>query len=55
MNDQQNQRLTYLSWRDMRFAIQESLVKPFGYLDKEEKRPMGILNHLYKMKMSTDT
>jgi hypothetical protein len=43
----------------MRFAIQDSLVKPFKYLSnqkqdltgfKEHEKPVGIFNHLYYMK-----
>ena len=37
----------YLDWRDMRFAIQDSLTRPYGCV---KDRPVGILNHLYKMK-----
>lgn len=50
-NDEQLQRLEYLAWRDMRFAIQDSLVRKPGYVDEStKKKPIGILNHLYKMK-----
>ena len=50
-NSQLVQKEVYGDWRDLRFAIQESLVKPWGYADAKKTRPIGILNHLYYMKM----
>jgi hypothetical protein len=38
----------YLNWRELQFALHHSLVTPYDYtLDGV---PLGIMNHLYKMK-----
>ena len=49
--DELVKRMTYLNWRDMQFAIQHSLTTPWRYAD-HDGRPIGILNHLYEMKMN---
>jgi len=53
-NDEQIQRLEYLNWRDMRFATQDSLVRKHDYVDAAKKKPIGILNHLYKLKYGVE-
>jgi hypothetical protein len=45
---QELDRDIYLGWRDFQFAVHHSLVTPFGY--GPERRPIGIMNHLYKMR-----
>lgn len=43
------QKKGYAGWKDFQFAAQHSLTTPYGYTF--DGKPIGILNHLYRMKL----
>lgn len=46
------QKKGYTEWKDFKFAAQHSLTTPFGYT--LDGKPIGILNHMYRMKTQKD-
>ena len=47
-----DERQEYLNWGELLFALYNSLVTPYGYTF--DGKPIGILNHLYKLKIKKE-